>query len=187
MATSWNLFRIGRKAGDEDQLTEMLVWLAEAVPEVAAALLRLAFDDRRIEVGEVQLTTQHGIATGRLDALLTSSEVALIIESKLGSTYSDDQIGRYLAWLQAEFRDRPLRGLLTLTAQEASWPTGDVSFAASHEIVGSARRWGRFARAPRPAHGRDRRRWPRAAIGESSATCSPTKDLSPCGRWMLTN
>lgn len=133
MATSWNLFRIGRKAGDEDQLTEMLVWLAEAVPEVAAALLRLAFGDRRVEVRKVQLTTQHGIATGRLDALLTSSDIALVIESKLGSTYGDDQIGRYLAWLQAEFRDRPLRGLMTLTAREASWPARDVSFAASRD------------------------------------------------------
>lgn len=141
MATLWNLFGIGRKAGDEDQLTEMLVWLADAVPEVAAALLRLTFGDRSSEVDELRLTTQHGIAGGRLDALLTSSHVALVVESKLGSTYGEGQIRRYLEWLVAEFGSRPGRGLMTLTAQEAPWPEDDIAFAASHGIVSSARRW----------------------------------------------
>ena len=87
VARAWNLFLIGRKPGSEDQLTEMLVWLANGVPEVAAALDRLAFGDRSSEVETFELTTQHGIARGRLDALMTSSQVALVVESKLGSTY----------------------------------------------------------------------------------------------------
>jgi hypothetical protein len=142
MARSWNLFRIGRRPADEDQLTEMLVWLAEAVPEVAEALLRLAFGDRRVQADEIQLTTQHGISAGRLDALVTSAELALIVESKLGSTYGDDQIARYLAWLDSTFAERPLRGLLTITAQEANWPAEDIAFAASRGITGSACLWG---------------------------------------------
>lgn len=32
MAEAWNVFSMGRRPGDEDQLTEMVVWLASAVP-----------------------------------------------------------------------------------------------------------------------------------------------------------
>lgn len=45
MAKSWNVFSIGRRADDEDQLTEMLAWLAATVPGVRAALMNLAFDE----------------------------------------------------------------------------------------------------------------------------------------------
>jgi hypothetical protein len=49
----------------------------------------------------LELATQHGIAGGRLDAFMTSSRVALVVESKPGSNYGDDQIRRYLEWLNA--------------------------------------------------------------------------------------
>ena len=40
---SWNIFSIGRSPQDEDQLTEMLVWLVTAVPEVGSRIADLAF------------------------------------------------------------------------------------------------------------------------------------------------
>ena len=141
VARAWNLFLIGRKPGSEDQLTEMLVWLANGVPEVAAALARLAFGDRSSEFETFELTTQHGIVEGRLDALMTSSQVALVVESKLRSTYRDDQIRRYLEWLETEFAGRRYRGLLTLTAMEDPLSEDDLAFAAEAKIEIAERRW----------------------------------------------
>ncbi len=72
---------------------------------------------------------------------MTSSQLALVVESKLGSTYGQDQLRRYLEWLDAEFVGRPCRGVMTLTAQEAPWPARDVAFADTKGIVSAARRW----------------------------------------------
>jgi hypothetical protein len=141
VARAWNLFLIGRNAGSEDQLTEMLVWLADSVPEVAAALDRLAFGVRDGATDGFELTTQHWFAAGRLDALMTSQQVALIVESKLGSVYGHDQIRRYLEWLDGEFADRPFRGVMTLTAHEAPWSEDDRAFAKERGIVSASRRW----------------------------------------------
>lgn len=140
MASSWNLFRIGRQRGTEDQLTEMLVWLSDAVPEVGKTLVQLAFGDVR-DAEELELTTQHGIVGGRLDALPTSRDLALIVESKLGSTYGEGQIRRYLEWIEADFKSRPRLGLMTLTASEAPLLPDDVSYARAHGILVAARRW----------------------------------------------
>lgn len=141
MARAWNLFLIGRNAGNEDQLTEMLVWLAESVPQVATALDRLAFGEGDRPSDGFELATQHWFAAGRLDALMTSPSSALIVESKLGSVYGADQIRRYLKWIEEEFPDRPLRGVMTLTAHEAPWSEDDLRFAKEREIVSAARRW----------------------------------------------
>lgn len=141
MARAWNLFLIGRNAGNEDQLTEMLVWLAESVPEVATALDQLAFGERDRMSDGFELATQHWFARGRLDTLVTSPEMALVVESKLGSVYGPDQISRYLKWIDSEFADRPLRGLMTLTAQEAPWSKQDLEFAKDRGIVSAPRRW----------------------------------------------
>jgi hypothetical protein len=141
MATSWNVFRIGRERGQEDQLTEMLAWLADAVPEVAGALVSLAFPARATEPERFELTTQHGIVGGRLDLLLTSPSLVLVVESKLGSDYGDAQVRRYLEWLSASTGDRADVGLMTLTAREAPWPVDDVAYAEAQRITGSARRW----------------------------------------------
>lgn len=144
VARGWNLFLIGRnrKSGSEDQLTEMLVWLANGVPDVAAALERLAFGDRSSGSETFELTTQHVIPGGRLDALMLSSQVALVVESKLESGYAAAQIRRYLEWLDSEFADwRPRRGLLTLTAREAPWDEEDIAFAKRKKIKDAARRW----------------------------------------------
>lgn len=141
MASSWNVFRIGRERGQEDQLTEMLVWLSDAVLDVGKALVSLAFPGNSADPEGLELTTQHGIAGGRLDALLTSPDVALIVESKLGTSYGEAQIRRYLEWLEANFKSRPHLGLMTLTAREAPWSVDDVAYAGARGITGSARRW----------------------------------------------
>lgn len=153
----WNIFSIGRRRGDEDQLTEMLVWLATAVPEVAKALVRLALDDIEFDPAALDATTQHNIVSGRLDAFFSSPAFALVVESKLGSSYGQDQLRRYLDWLGTEHKDLPHRALLTLTAARAPWPTVDDAHAGTLGIAGRARRWEdlstELANASQPAAG----------------------------------
>ena len=133
MARAWNIFSISREPRNEDQLTEMVAWLANSVPAVRRALLELAFGESLDEL-DVEITTQHGIAQGRLDAFLSSESVALVVESKLGSGYQDGQLTKYLKWLDTEFAERPFRGLLTLTATAAPWPDEDTQLAAALKI-----------------------------------------------------
>jgi hypothetical protein len=141
VARSWNIFSIGRERGDEDHLTEMLAWLAVAVPAVRDALIELAFDES-IASEDVEITTQHGIAQGRLDAFLSSPSLALVVESKLGSDFGGDQLGKYLRWLDGvDFAKRPYRGLITITARAAEWPLADKDFAVERKIVARARLW----------------------------------------------
>jgi hypothetical protein len=152
VARAWNIFSISREPRNEDQLTEMVAWLANAVPAVRRALLQLAFAES-LDEREVEITTQHGIARGRLDAFLSSESVALVIESKLGSGYGDGQLGKYLTWLDREFADRQYRGLLTLTADEDPWPELDVEFADARGIRAQARLWEELHEALAPAIG----------------------------------
>lgn len=141
MPTAWNLFRIGRQPRNEDQLTEMLVWLAGSVPAVCHALHQLAFEGGPPAAGEVTVTTQHAIATGRLDALFRWEHTALIVESKVDSVYGDDQISRYLHWLVDEVEDLQQKGLMTLTARPVPWTAEDRAFAEKHGIRGAERLW----------------------------------------------
>ncbi len=152
MARAWNIFSISREPRNEDQLTEMVAWLANSVPAVRRALLELAFGESLDEF-DVEITTQHGIAQGRLDAFLSSKSVALVVESKLGSSYQDGQLTKYLEWLDTEFAERPFRGLLTLTATAAPWPAVDTEFAAARGIHAQARLWEELHEALAPAIG----------------------------------
>lgn len=136
----WNLFAIGREKRKEDQLTEMLAWLIDAVPEVGAAIVALVFDDAPVD-GDRQVTTQYGIAAGRLDALVVDSMSALVIESKIDSDFGDDQVSRYLRWLADHHERRERRGLMTLTAQPMSWKPDDIVLAHELKIVRAERRW----------------------------------------------
>lgn len=137
MPRIWNLFSIGRRRRNEDQLTEMLVWLVDAVPDVGRAILGLAFDDPQID-GDFEVSTQHGVAKGRLDALFVGPTFALVVESKIDSGFGDDQIARYLSWLAREHGHRQRRGLMTLTAHPAEW---DLEDARRLGVTGSAHRW----------------------------------------------
>jgi hypothetical protein len=138
---SRNLFLLGRKPGFEDQLTEMLVWLVSAVPEVGAAIVQLAVDDPDVGTAQLQVTTQHRIAAGRLDALLRTESLVLVVESKLGSFYGEGQLHAYIDWLATEHKDAAHRALMTLTANEAPWPADDLTHAAQLGVVASPRRW----------------------------------------------
>jgi hypothetical protein len=139
--TSRNLFLLGRRPGFEDQLTEMLVWLISAVPEVGRAIVRLAFGDLDVDTAQLQATTQHKIAAGRLDALLRTESLVLVVESKLGSFYGEGQLGAYIDWLASEHKEAAHRALMTLTAFEAPWPADDLAHAAQLAVVASPRRW----------------------------------------------
>jgi len=136
-----NLFLLGRKPGLEDQLTEMLVWLVSAVPEVGDAIVQLAFGDLDVGIGQLQATTQHRIAAGRLDALLRTESLVLVVESKLGSVYGEGQVRAYIEWLASEHEDVAHRALMTLTANEAPWPADDLARAAQVDVGASPRRW----------------------------------------------
>lgn len=46
----------------------MLVWLAEAVPAVRGAIVNLALGPFDFDPAHVEVTTQHGVVEGRLDA-----------------------------------------------------------------------------------------------------------------------
>jgi hypothetical protein len=140
MPSTWNIFSIGRKPRNEDQLTEMLVWLVGAVPEVGQALVSLALDGTRVD-GDLEITTQHGIAKGRLDALIIGPQLALIVESKIDSGYGDAQLARYLEWLAETHASRRNRALMTLTAHAAPWSDADRERAKTLAVVGSERLW----------------------------------------------
>jgi hypothetical protein len=140
MATR-NLFLLGRRAGLEDQLTEMLIWLTSAVPEVGGATVQLAFGDIDVDLAQLEATTQHTIATGgRLDALLRTESLALVVESKLGSSYGEGQLRTYIEWL-AEQKDVAHRALMTLTANPGEWSADDLAHAAELDVIASPRRW----------------------------------------------
>lgn len=136
-----SIFLLGREVGDEDQLTEMLVWLCDAVPAAAAVVLRLALDNVDVELPVLELSTQFGIAHGRLDALITTAGATVIVESKLGSSYGKGQLRKYIDWLAAAHGDRPHRGLMTLTEHSAPWPAEDLAHAALLNVQAAARRW----------------------------------------------
>jgi len=140
MARSWNLFSIGRQTGNEDQLTEMLVWLARAVPTVQRALVELGPGPTVDPVG-VMATTQYVIPGRRLDALLEGDGFRLAVESKLGSDYQDDQIGSYLEWLADHKSSKAWSGLMTLTARSAPWEEKDLQYARDKGLGAYARRW----------------------------------------------
>jgi hypothetical protein len=140
VARSWNLFFIARRRGDEDQLTEMLVWLASAVPAVRSALVELGLGIR-VDPSEVTPSTQYGISGGRLDALLEGEGFRLAVESKLGSDYGPDQIGKYLRWLAVRKSSVANSGLMTLTQRPAPWAQEDVDYAQREELVASRRLW----------------------------------------------
>jgi hypothetical protein len=141
VAESQNLFSIGRRRGDEDQLTEMLAWLATVVPGVAQALIELAFADVVADELEVDVSTQVAVDAGRLDALLRTPSTLLVIESKLDSAYGVGQIRKYIDWVASQDTDHPRKGLMTLTRALAPWTVEDVEHATALGVVPAQRRW----------------------------------------------
>jgi hypothetical protein len=136
-----NLFSIGRHRGDEDQLTEMVVWLVEAVPSVGQALVQLCFGpDAVIDATTLEVTTQQPVGVGYLDAFIEAPPYEVVVESKLGAAYGEGQIRKYAEWLRSR-QSTNRQGLLTLTARRAPWPDGDAELTESYGIVAAPRRW----------------------------------------------
>jgi hypothetical protein len=138
---SRNIFLLGRQRGFEDQITEMLVWLISVVPDVGRALVRLAFGDIDLDLGELEVTTQHRIAGGRLDAFVKSESLVLVVESKLNSVYGLGQLRAYIDWLATEHKDVAHKALMTLTAYPGPWPAYDLAHATQLDVVATPRRW----------------------------------------------
>lgn len=137
-----NVFSIGRIRHNENQLTEMLAWLAAAVPDVAAKIVGLALpsDLPQLDAADVEISTQYSIPRGFLDLLFESQSLVLVVESKLWSGYDSDQLRKYLDWLHGR-RDGRVCGLMTLTEFDAPWPQEDEEFADKEAIQRAARRW----------------------------------------------
>jgi hypothetical protein len=137
-----NIFRLGRRSGDEDQLTEMLVWLVATIPMVGDVLFRLAADGAGLDVTDLELShlgvsTQQSIAHGRMDAWLWTESLSLVVESKLDAVYGDDQLRKYADWLAG----KPSPILMTLTKRPAPWPEEDVQHASRLGVAAVPRRW----------------------------------------------
>jgi hypothetical protein len=141
MRGSRNIFAIGRVPHREDQLTEMLVWLCSAVPEVTAAIVALGFGEPPSHPEEIEIATQHSIAEGRLDAVFRSQSFILVVESKLESGFHDNQVRKYLEWLAHEHAGSLDCGLMTLTKYAAKWFPDDEDYARKQHITPSRRRW----------------------------------------------
>jgi hypothetical protein len=142
MATNWNVFAIGRRKHDEDQLTEMLAWLVARVPQVGHALITLAFN-ADLGAADFTCTTQPGINVGRLDALLSGSEFVLVVESKIDSDFGPDQIRKYLDWLEDVHGENPRPGLMTLTKRPLT-AKQLAELTGRKKVVGSAHLWEEF-------------------------------------------
>ena len=127
----------------------MLAWLASAVPEVRGALLRLAFDVA-LDPSEVEVVTQLAIPrVGVLDAVLEAPGHRLVVESKLRSSYGEDQIRRYLGWL-ARLRDGKASALMTLTAKVAPWRDDEKTLASELSVGRAEKRWEELHEALQP-------------------------------------
>ena len=101
--------------------------------------MALAFGGAPSAPDNIEITTQRAIVGGRLDALLTTSSMALVVESKLSAEYGGDQIRKYLDWLGTQPRER--RSLMTLTARDAPWPPGEEHYAQRLGVHPAVKRW----------------------------------------------
>jgi hypothetical protein len=144
MGTRKNLFLIGRRPNDEDQLTEMLAVLWQFEPELPSLWLgSLGLDVN--EVGSWDFDTQYPIpAGGRPDIALWSEQRAFVlVESKLDAGLTEAQAVAYTDFLAR--RDEPLRSLVLVTKRFEPWPHAAEGVAASSGIRLLAARWQEMA------------------------------------------
>src|SRR5262245_28882297 len=93
-----NIFLIGRRPSDEDQLTEMVAFLWQEVPEALDGWLHGI--GLPTSVGSAEVETQFVLPNRkRPDIVIRSEEGTTIVESKLGSGFGDDQASSYLRYL----------------------------------------------------------------------------------------
>ncbi|HUP32714.1 MAG TPA: hypothetical protein VM184_06730, partial [Gaiellaceae bacterium] len=135
-----NIFLIARKGheADENQLTEMLAYLFQEEPELIPEWLSSLGIEEGAEGWEIE--TQRAIPGGFLDLVLFSPGKALVImESKLGTTTSFEQIGKYIAYAKG-YPVAGARALVFTTQSPEPWPNG-VEMAAADDVRLVLRRW----------------------------------------------
>jgi hypothetical protein len=139
LADRKNIFLVGRRRnqGNEDQLTEMLAFLWQEVPD---ALDRwLGAIGLPVDVARAEVVTQFVIPSGkRPDIVILGDDSRTVIESKLGSGFGDTQISDYLDYLE------PLdggRALVLLTQRPETPPVAEVERARAAGIRLLAQRW----------------------------------------------
>src|SRR3954451_19055924 len=113
----------------EDRLTRMLAYLSAEEPDLLTTWLNsVGIDGPEAGVWEVgtQVVDQQ---TGRFDLVLSKpGDARIIVESKLGSGFGDQQLERYVAFL-AKQPDR-LRALIPLTESNVVWANELAAAAA---------------------------------------------------------
>lgn len=109
-----NLFLLGRRAGSEDQLTEMLAYLWERQPDLVGRWLE-SLPGLDAPVGPWIVATQVAEAgVGRFDLTLEApGEAFIVVESKLEAELTAEQLSRYID--HAASRTEPLRVVASLT------------------------------------------------------------------------
>lgn len=141
-----NLFSIGRREGNENQLTEMLAYLLQEEDGLAGELL-LALGLAARPGCHWEVETQRGIPSGFLDLVLGApGEAFVIIESKLGSYTDYAQMAKYIEYA-AELPVTGLRALVFTTQQPEPWPPGIEALAEARGVFLADRRWQALADA----------------------------------------
>jgi hypothetical protein len=136
-----NLFLIGRKGheGDENQLTEMLAYLfQEERGLIPAWLSSLGLPLEGVDGWDLE--TQRFVPGGFVDLVLfVQGEALVIVESKLGSTTSFDQIAKYVAYARS-LPVSTVKAIVFTTQNPEPWPPG-VEREAADEVTLVLRRW----------------------------------------------
>jgi hypothetical protein len=135
------MFLIGRRPGDEDQLTEMLAFLWQEQPDLAETWLGSL--GLTWEPGLWEIETQFVLPSGkRPDIAITTSAGRTLIESKLGSGFGGTQISDYLDYLHAV---EGQRALILLTQRPESIPTDLEIQARESGVTLISTRWHEMA------------------------------------------
>jgi hypothetical protein len=136
-----NLFSIAwGRLKPEDRLTEMLAYLWQERPLLVDAWLATVLPAAS-DLSGWQVDTQKADPdSGRFDVYLrVPGQACAIVESKLGSDLSDQQVAAYLAHLAT--RNERLRGLITLTRDPVTWDPGLDTSASERGVVLVKARW----------------------------------------------
>jgi hypothetical protein len=137
-----NVFSLGRRTGDEDQLTEYLAWLIEVLPSVGGTVIDLALGRASdAATQEISVATQHRFPGRRLDAMIETDAVRLVIESKLNSGYGEGQLEDYLRWLAENRKSGQQQVLMTVTIEPKPWPSTAQQLAAELGVLAQPTRW----------------------------------------------
>ena len=139
MADRKNIFLIGRRGheGDEDQLTEMLVFLWQEDREALARWL----DSLGLgtDLADAEVETQFVIPSGkRPDILIRSNGALTLVESKLSAGFGATQIRDYLDFLAGQ---EGRRALVLLTQRPEVVPPDFEDAAGGAGVALIPTRW----------------------------------------------